>query len=548
VVAFVSDRAGSDDVYLLELESGEVIQLTQASGEDRDPAFAPDGRTLAYRSNVEGGWAFYQIDLLTGTHTSLDGDKTAPTAYQGHLTWNPGDQASYAYESYQEGVLNLYVHTKAGETHVLTRHPEGGYGPAWHPSTGRIAFTSWRAGQQDLYLIEADGSHLSRLTDDPADQEAPAWHPDGQHLVYVRWQDGDADLWELDLATGTTNRLTGSPYPDRSPAYAPDGTLFWTRYAPGEPFEAHDPYRAGQWQLWSRSAEGVERPVPLPIPDMDVYSPAVGYAVWPQELAPTLVEREPTPTRRAGELVDLVEMDIEVAGNQALLHGDLEAPYQAWRDEVVAQCGYDVLGRVSDMFRPLGYSGHPYGHLSWHRTGRTLDLLFEWHDPPDGPNRLLVVRDDLGPQTYWRLYLLCREQDGSMGEPLTVAPWVFWFDLDRSKEPSAYAAGGKPGAVPAGYYVDLTRLAKRHGWHRIASYEEEDFDWRWDSLGREFWHYQRTDGLTWWEAMSEIYAPEDLEALYSWTVCVDELGLDPAWVQAKGIPSPTPSPTAPDAQ
>ena len=127
-----------------------------------------------------------------------------------------------------------------------------------------------------------------------------------------------------------------------------------------------------------------------------------------------------------------------------------------------------------------------------------------------------------------------------MGEPLTVAPWVFWFDLDRAKEPEAYDAGGKPGSVPEGYYVDLTRLAKRHGWQRIAAYEEEDFDWRWDSLGREFWHYQRTDGLTWWQAMGQIYPAETLKQYYSWTVCVDELGLDAAWVEAKGIPTPAP--------
>jgi TolB protein len=207
---------------------------------------------------------------------------------------------------------------------------------------------------------------------------------------------------------------------------------------------------------------------------------------------------------------------------------------------VAAQSGYDFLSTISDMYRPLGYSGSHYGHLSWHRTGRAVDFLFEWRDPDDGENRLLVVREDLGTQTYWRLYLRCREQDGTMGEPLTVAPWIFWFDLDATVEPDAVAAGGKPGEIPSGYYVDLTRLAKRYGWHRIASYEEANFDWRTDSVGREFWHYQRTDGLTWWSAMSELYASADLEQFYGWEVCVEKLGMDPAWLLAKGIPTPTP--------
>jgi TolB protein len=158
----------------------------------------------------------------------------------------------------------------------------------------------------------------------------------------------------------------------------------------------------------------------------------------------------------------------------------------------------------------------------------------------DGRNRLLVVREDLGAQIYWRLYLEAREQDGAMGEPLTVAPWVFWFNLDPGQEPEAYAAGGKPDAIPAGYYLDLTRLAKRHGWHRIASYEEADFDWKSDSVGREFWHYERTDGLSWWEAMGQVYPLATLQQTYSWEICTEKLDMDPTWLRPKGIPTPTP--------
>ena len=88
--------------------------------------------------------------------------------------------------------------------------------------------------------------------------------------------------------------------------------------------------------------------------------------------------------------------------------------------------------------------------------------------------------------------------------------------------------------------ASLRALAYRHGWHRIASYEEDDFDWRWDSVGREFWHYQRTDGLTWWQAMLEIYDLETMERTYGWSVCVDELGIDPRWLGPKGVPTPVP--------
>jgi hypothetical protein len=123
---------------------------------------------------------------------------------------------------------------------------------------------------------------------------------------------------------------------------------------------------------------------------------------------------------------------------------------------------------------------------------------------------------------------------------MTEAEWVFWFNLSPALEPEARAAGGRPGAFPPGYYVDITQLAHRYGWHRIASYEEEDFDWRTDSVGREFWHFEHTNGLTWWEAMLELYAEETLEEWYGWPVCVEELGMDPTWLTPKGIPTPAP--------
>jgi TolB protein len=543
VVAFVSDWAGDDDVYLLDPSTGALLNLTDAPGEDRDPAFAPDGRTLFYRSNRGGKWAFYGVDLATGEHVLRDDGLADWMPYRGGMTQaGLADAGTYVFEAYREDNLDLYLYT-AGGVRRLTGHPAGDYDPAWRPGASQVAFASWRAGK-DLYLLDThsaqSGGEPTRLTEGPADDESPAWHPDGQRLAFARWVDGDADLYELDLsAGGEPKRLTGDPYPDLAPAYGPDGTLFWTRYVPGAPFEVHDPFRPGHWQLWVR-ADGQDRPVDLPIPGMDVYAPAVADALWPGLPPATLLPPTPAPTLPPGQVVDLVTLDIACAGKYPRLHAYLGDDYEAWRAEVLAQAGYDVLGSISDMFRPLGYSTRDYGHLSWHRTARTLDLLFEWPHPESGENQMLVVRDDLGPQTYWRLYLKTARQDGTLGEPLTAAPWVFWFELDPSKEAAAYAAGGRPGEIPPGYYVDLTRLAHRHGWHRIASYEESDFDWRTDSVGREFWHYQRADGLTWWEAMRETYPLETLEQTYGWTVCTEELGLDPAWLRAKGIPTPAP--------
>lgn len=166
-----------------------------------------------------------------------------------------------------------------------------------------------------------------------------------------------------------------------------------------------------------------------------------------------------------------------------------------------------------------------------------MDLRFELPDEK-GRDQLVIVREDIGQRTYWRLFIRCRNQDGSQGRPLTLRPWVFWFVLDKEKEPEAYEAGGRPTFIPLGYYEDFTAIARRHGWHRIPAFEEEDYDWRRDSLGREFWHYQKTDGLTWYQAMRQIYPEEILQRFFNWELCLKERGQTEDVLRAKGVPLP----------
>ncbi len=552
LLAFVSDIARNDDIYLLDPVTGQLIRLTQSPAEERDPVFSPDGRWLILRSNANGHWAFYRLDLQTGEQSRYPGDDDTVTAYRGHLDplSLPNWRGEAIFESYQDGHLNLYAQTvderrsPALPTPAYITNtdgqpvPTGHYAPAVRPGGRQVAYTSWQDGHKAIYLADWLNSQLissTLLMTNTLDDEHPAWHPGGKKLIFVRWQNYDADLYQLDLTDGTQTRLTDSPYPDRSPTWTPDGVLFWTRYTPGPPFERHDPFYPGHWQLWMRTVDGQTHPVSLPIERLNVYTPRGGLALWPTWSFPLPT---PAPAPDPQTTAELIPLDIHCAGGDPRLNSLLVNDYAALRRAILDAGGYDILGHISDMFRPLGYSKRNYGHLSWHRTGRALDILQEWRNTADGHNALLVTREDLGPQTYWRLYLRVRNQDGTMGEPITVAPWIGWFNLDPIREPQAYAAGGKPDLIPPGYYIDLTRLIERYGWHRIASYQEPDFDWRWDSVGMEFWHYQRTDGLTWWQAMSQIYPPDLLARWYGWQTCTEKLGLDPTWLEPKGIPKP----------
>jgi len=460
-VAFVSDYEGNDEIYLLALDDGTIVNLTQNPADDKAPAWSPDGRRLAFQSHRDGNWELYLLDVASGTVTRL----TDHLAYDGRPR--------------------------------LTNEKAGDYAPAWSPDGSTLAFTTWRDGNKEIYTLDLATRALHNLTQNPADDEFPAWSPDGTAIAFVSWRDGNAELYTMRPDGSGQRRVTVNDVYDGAPAWAPDGqTLIAEEYVRGEPFEVYDPYRPGEVYLFATDlAGGAQRR--LTASTFGQRQPAVAYATWPDTPLPAPTPT-PLPSPEPGSLLGLRKMPVSAPGYALLpyLNERVADSYAAWRAEVAEKTGYDFLGLVSDMFRRYGPPRRTnYGYLSWHRAGRAVDLRFDLIDE-NGENRLLRVREDIGAQIYWRLFIKCAAQDGTQGEPMTVGEWRFWWNVDRSLEPEIYEQGGEPLLPPEGYFVDLTAIAHKHGWERIAAYDEEDYSWKFDTLGTEYWHYQRTDGLT----------------------------------------------------
>jgi uncharacterized protein YjdB len=96
--------------------------------------------------------------------------------------------------------------------------------PALGPDRTRIAFSSNRAGSYDLYLMDADGEKLQRLTTDPGREAEPVWTPDGTRLVYtVTRQSAQPQLYSLRPDGRPAQALTAEPGDNHSPAISVDG-------------------------------------------------------------------------------------------------------------------------------------------------------------------------------------------------------------------------------------------------------------------------------------------------------------------------------------
>ena len=146
--------------------------------------------------------------------------------------------AKIAFTSFRGGNDEIYVMDADGKNqHNLTNHPSDDYTPAWSPDGRRIAFYSQRPEGSGLYVMDADGKNQRYLTPvgDPTMPPA-AWSPDGKKIAFA-WEvegldgvglEGVGDGMQFDIAVidadgGMPRNLTNHPGQDKCPTWSPDG-------------------------------------------------------------------------------------------------------------------------------------------------------------------------------------------------------------------------------------------------------------------------------------------------------------------------------------
>jgi len=93
-----------------------------------------------------------------------------------------------------------------------------------NPAASKIAFTSGRDGNNEIYVVNGDGSGLTRLTIDPAWDAQPTWSPDGRRIAFMSFREGKSGIWVMTADGSSPTRLTTSPHIDEAPSWSPDGT------------------------------------------------------------------------------------------------------------------------------------------------------------------------------------------------------------------------------------------------------------------------------------------------------------------------------------
>ena len=164
-------------------------------------------------------------------------------------SWSP-DGRSIAFTSYRSGAEQIWVMDVDGKNlRQLTISPRGDWSPAWRPKGDLIAFTSDRTGLNQIWLMEAGGSHQRPLTASPSGASTwnrdPSWSPDGTRLIFTSNRSGKDENWVMDITTGKVWRHSNGMGEHWHPSFSPDGTkvLFSSNMS-------------GEWGLWLSNLMG----------------------------------------------------------------------------------------------------------------------------------------------------------------------------------------------------------------------------------------------------------------------------------------------------
>jgi Tol biopolymer transport system component len=225
-----STGTGSNyDIWRMSANGTNQQPLTSSSGNDTDPTYSPNGKSIAFLSNRDGNTDVWLMDATGGSQRRLIAnpmkDEYAPS-------WSPdGKKIAFVSNVDPSGNgnnvdLEVYVYQRGiGEIKQLTDNTVDENHPAWAPGGRKIAFVSSRDGDDEIFTMKPDGTRQRKLTNNTSvDDYEPDWSPGGTKIAFTSDRDNfDGEVYTMN-SDGTAQRTLTFTQASGQPAWSPDGT------------------------------------------------------------------------------------------------------------------------------------------------------------------------------------------------------------------------------------------------------------------------------------------------------------------------------------
>jgi Tol biopolymer transport system component len=160
----------------------------------RRPSIAPDGSRVVFSMPADNGQQIQSVNNLGEDRKSL-----TQSGFNCWPAYSP-DGKQIAFGSNRDRDYDIYVMDAGGDNvRRLTNSPGLDARPAWSPDGKQIAFTSNRDGNYRIYVMNADGSKVRRVTESKERDDYATWHPDGKRLAIVGERAGKSDVYLVEI-------------------------------------------------------------------------------------------------------------------------------------------------------------------------------------------------------------------------------------------------------------------------------------------------------------------------------------------------------------
>lgn len=207
-VVFTSNRDGNMDIYISAVTHDDIRRLTTTpDAGEFNPVWSPNGRYIVFETDRNGSGELYLIDLATGLFSRL----TWQTVQDLNASWS-SDSTRLVFQSNRDGLWQIYELTiRTREVRRLTNSNANDYDPVYSPDGQQIAFRSTRNETQRnaLYVMNVDGSNVTRISDAAPFAGNHSWSPNGSLIAYQSDLTGIPQIYIYEPESGMTRRVTG---------------------------------------------------------------------------------------------------------------------------------------------------------------------------------------------------------------------------------------------------------------------------------------------------------------------------------------------------
>ena len=221
-ILFQTDRAGTSDIYAMDAQGKRQVPVVASAADDEDPDWAPDGG-LAFSSDRDGTWQIYAVDAQGGQPRQLTSGRSSSV----DPIWAPNG-SKIAFETNRTGNWEIWVMNADGSNaqNMSQSRATMDLDPNWSADSRRVVFDriarpgSWRS---DLYEANVTTRLVKQLTATTARAELePAYSPRDGRLAFVGFANRNYNLYVRDARGKRITRLTSASASELDPAWSPN--------------------------------------------------------------------------------------------------------------------------------------------------------------------------------------------------------------------------------------------------------------------------------------------------------------------------------------